>query len=155
MIALYVIIGLVVLLAIAAVISYNRFVRQRNLVQESWRQIDVELNRRHDLIPNLVETVRGYAAHERGVFEAVTQARAAAQQTLQLQQAGPEAQAPGYVTVYPCGQPVPTASNLNFVAGDTIPNAVVTSLGAGGKVCLFTFAPTHLIVDVNGWIPAI
>jgi LemA protein len=92
-IALYVIIGLVVLLAIVAVVSYNRFVRQRNLVQESWRQIDVELNRRHDLIPNLVETVRGYAAHERGVFEAVTQARAAAQQTLQSQTAGPAAQA--------------------------------------------------------------
>jgi LemA protein len=62
-------------------------------VQESWRQIDVELNRRHDLIPNLVETVRGYAAHERGVFEAVTQARAAAQQTMQSSTAGPEAQA--------------------------------------------------------------
>jgi LemA protein len=47
-------------------------------VQESWRQIDVELHRRHDLIPNLVESVKGYAAHERGVFEAVTAARSAA-----------------------------------------------------------------------------
>jgi LemA protein len=93
MIALYIIIGVVVLLLIATIVSYNRFVRQRNLVQESWRQIDVELNRRHDLIPNLVETVRGYAAHERGVFEAVTQARAAAQQTMQSPAAGPEAQA--------------------------------------------------------------
>jgi LemA protein len=93
MIALYVIIGVVVLLLLATIVSYNRFVRQRNLVQESWRQIDVELNRRHDLIPNLVETVRGYAAHERGVFEAVTQARAAAQQTMQSSSAGPEAQA--------------------------------------------------------------
>jgi LemA protein len=65
-------------LGIAVVVSYNRFVRQRNLVEESWRQIDVELHRRYDLIPNLVETVKGYAAHERGTFEAVTQARAAA-----------------------------------------------------------------------------
>src|SRR4051794_33831469 len=93
MIALYIIIGVVVLLVIATIVSYNRFVRQRNLVQESWRQIDVELNRRHDLIPNLVETVRGYAAHERGVFEAVTQARAAAQQTMQAANTGPAAQA--------------------------------------------------------------
>lgn len=63
-----------------AVSTYNGFVRLRNLVQEAWRQIDVELHRRHDLIPNLIETVKGYAAHERGVFEAVTMARAAAAQ---------------------------------------------------------------------------
>src|SRR4051794_36838937 len=93
MIALYIIIGVVVLLVIATIVSYNRFVRQRNLVQESWRQIDVELNRRHDLIPNLVESVRGYAAHERGVFEAVTQARAAAAQAQANPALGPEAQA--------------------------------------------------------------
>jgi LemA protein len=57
---------------------YNGLVRLRNLVQESWSNVDTELKRRYDLIPNLVETVRGYAAHERGVFETVTQARAAA-----------------------------------------------------------------------------
>ena len=72
----------VVLLALAIWLmsTYNVFVRLRNLVQEAWRQIDVELHRRHDLIPNLIETVKGYAAHERGVFEAVTAARAAALQ---------------------------------------------------------------------------
>jgi LemA protein len=74
-IALYIVIGLLVLLVLAAVVSYNRFVRQRNLVTESWRQVDVELQRRHDLIPNLVETVKGYAAHERGVFEEITALR--------------------------------------------------------------------------------
>ena len=68
----------IVILALWVVGIYNGFVKLRNLVQESWRQIDVELNRRHELIPNLVATVKGYAAHEQGVFEAVTQARAAA-----------------------------------------------------------------------------
>ena len=57
---------------------YNQLVSLRNLVRESWANVDTELKRRYDLIPNLVETVRGYAAHERGVFEAVAQARAAA-----------------------------------------------------------------------------
>ena len=75
---LWIVLAVLVLVAVALVVSYNRFVSQRNLVAESWRQIDVELHRRHDLIPNLVETVKGYASHERGVFEAVTQARAAA-----------------------------------------------------------------------------
>ncbi len=64
--------------------AYNGFVRSRNVIQESWRQIDVELNRRYDLIPNLVETVRGYAAHERNTLEQITalrnQARARAGQ---------------------------------------------------------------------------
>ena len=78
MTALWIVLGLVVLLAVFVAVSYNRFVSQRNLVQESWRQVDVELKRRHDLIPNLVETVKGYATHEREVFDAVTRARAAA-----------------------------------------------------------------------------
>src|SRR3954463_5768967 len=73
-----VIVAVVVIVAILLITSYNRFVKQRNLIQESWRQIDVELHRRYDLIPNLVETVKGYAAHERQTFESVTQARAAA-----------------------------------------------------------------------------
>ena len=78
-VALVVALVLLVVL-IWAVSTYNVFVRLRNLVQEAWRQIDVELHRRHDLIPNLIETVKGYAAHERGVFEAVTAARTAAAQ---------------------------------------------------------------------------
>ena len=89
MIGFWIVVGVVVLLALGAVASYNRFVRQRNLVQESWNQIDVELTRRHDLVPNLVETVKGYAAHERQTLEAVTAARAAAAAT----GTGPAAQA--------------------------------------------------------------
>ena len=74
----YVILGLVLLVLLAGVASYNRFVTQRNLIRDAFANIDTELRRRYDLIPNLVETVRGYAAHERETFEAVTRARAAA-----------------------------------------------------------------------------
>ena len=66
---------IVVGVALYAVALYNGFVRSRNLIQESWRQIDVELNRRYDLIPNLVETVRAYAAHERNTLEGITRLR--------------------------------------------------------------------------------
>src|SRR5438270_11392687 len=62
--------------------SYNRLVRQRNQVDAAWAQIDVQLKRRYDLIPNLVETVRGYAAHERGTLDAVIQARNSAVNTV-------------------------------------------------------------------------
>jgi LemA protein len=75
---LWVVLGIVVVLAIAGVVSYNRFVSQRNLIRDAWANIDTELRRRYDLIPNLVETVKGYATHEREVFENVTRARAAA-----------------------------------------------------------------------------
>ncbi|MFZ0530946.1 MAG: LemA family protein, partial [Propionicimonas sp.] len=76
---------IVVGLALYAVALYNGFVRSRNLIQESWRQIDVELNRRYDLIPNLVETVRAYAAHERNTLEGITRLR---NQAAALAQAG-------------------------------------------------------------------
>lgn len=77
-IALIVVGVLVVIVLVWGIATYNGLVRLRNLVQEAWRQIDVELHRRYDLIPNLVETVKGYASHERGVFDEVTRARAAA-----------------------------------------------------------------------------
>ena len=84
------IVAVVVIAAIALIVSYNRFVKQRNLIQESWRQIDVELHRRYDLIPNLVETVRAYAAHERHVFEEVARLRT---QAVNVQGANPEQRA--------------------------------------------------------------
>jgi LemA protein len=77
---LLVLLGIIVLLAIVLVVLYNRLVRLRNAVDNAWAQVEVQLKRRWDLIPNLVETVKGYAAHERETFEAVTQARARAQQ---------------------------------------------------------------------------
>jgi LemA protein len=72
------VIVIVVVLVLLVVLAYNGLVRKRTRTQEAWSQIDVELKRRHDLIPNLVETVKGYAAHEAGTFEAVTAARAGA-----------------------------------------------------------------------------
>lgn len=86
MIALIVILVIIVVIALALVASYNRFVSQRNAVQNAWSDIDTELKRRYDLIPNLVSTVQGYAAHERGVFEEVAQAR-----SVGLQAQGPAA----------------------------------------------------------------
>jgi LemA protein len=71
-------VGVLVVVLLVPLVLYNQLVSLRNLVRESWANVDTELKRRYDLIPNLVETVRGYAAHERGVFEAVAQARAAA-----------------------------------------------------------------------------
>jgi LemA protein len=90
MIVWIIIIAIVVLLAIWFVASYNGLVRLRNRIDSAWSQIGVQLERRHDLIPNLVETVKGYAAHEKGTLEGVVQARNAA---IQAKSAGPEEQA--------------------------------------------------------------
>ena len=80
MIWVIVLVAIVVVVALLLVALYNRLVQQRNRVDNAWAQVEVQLKRRWDLIPNLVETVKGYAAHERETFEAVTQARARAQQ---------------------------------------------------------------------------
>lgn len=80
MIVVWVIVGIVVILLIFLVATYNGLVRLRNQTKNAWAQIDVQLKRRHDLIPNLVETVRGYMKHERETLEAVTKARNLAQQ---------------------------------------------------------------------------
>jgi LemA protein len=74
-IAIIVIIAIVVLLVIVFVVIYNGLVRLRNRIDNAWSQIDVQLQRRHDLVPNLVETVKGYASHERETLERVVQAR--------------------------------------------------------------------------------
>ena len=77
-VALIVIIAILVLLAIYAIVAYNGLIRRRNQIENAWSQIDVQLKRRIDLIPNLVETVKGYAAHERETLDAVIRARNAA-----------------------------------------------------------------------------
>jgi LemA protein len=75
-----IIVVIVVVAALILVVLYNRLVRLRNRAENAWAQVDVQLRRRYDLIPNLVETVKGYASHERATFEEVTKARTAAQQ---------------------------------------------------------------------------
>lgn len=81
MIVLWIILGIIVVLGLGLALSYNRFVSQRNLIRNAFANIDTELRRRYDLIPNLVETVKGYAAHEREVFEDVARTRSAAAAT--------------------------------------------------------------------------
>jgi len=84
----WIILAIIVVIAIYAIMLYNRMVSLRQVVNQAWSDISVQLKQRHDLVPNLVETVKGYAAHERGTLEAVTQARNAA-----VSAASPEAQA--------------------------------------------------------------
>jgi len=75
MIILYIILGILFLIVLWIIFTYNRLVTLRNRAKEAWSDIDVQLKRRYNLIPNLVETVKGYAAHERELFEKVTEAR--------------------------------------------------------------------------------
>ena len=95
MIAVWIVLAILVLLALYVIVSYNSLVRVRNRTDDSWSQIDVQLRRRYDLIPNLVETVKGYAAHERQTFEAVTQART---QGMNAQGVAEQAQAENVIT---------------------------------------------------------
>ncbi len=88
MIVVWIIVILVVLVIGYAVITYNGLVSMRNRIENAWAQIDVQLKRRYDLIPNLVETVKGYASHERGTLEAVVQAR-----NMAMNAQGPQEQA--------------------------------------------------------------
>jgi len=94
-IAIIIIVGVLALLIIGFVAIYNRLVSYRNRIDNAWHQIDVQLKRRYDLIPNLIETVKGYAAHERGVFENVTKARA---QAISATSVGEQAQAENAIT---------------------------------------------------------
>src|SRR5919202_2248854 len=89
---LVILVVIVVIIALLAMSAYNGFVKSRNVIQESWRQVDVELNRRYELIPNLVETVRAYAAHERNTLEDITRLRTEAQQLSQSEGALPSQQ---------------------------------------------------------------
>jgi len=92
MTGLYIILGVVVLLLLGAVVIYNKLVTNKNMVAEGWSGIDVQLKRRNDLIPNLIETVKGYMGHERGVLEQVTELRA---KSLQAAGVGDKARAEG------------------------------------------------------------
>ena len=90
-----IIVAIIVVLLLVLVAMFNKLVRLRNRAENAWAQVDVQLRKRYDLIPNLVETVKGYASHERETFEAVTAARTAAQQAQGVQQ---QAQAENMLT---------------------------------------------------------
>jgi LemA protein len=92
---LWIVLGIVVLVLLVGVVSYNRFVSQRQQIRDAFANIDTELRRRYDLIPNLVESVRGYASHERATFENVTKARTAA---IEAQGPAQQAQAENMLT---------------------------------------------------------
>ena len=85
MLILLIVLALIALMAIAFIVVRNSMIASRNRVDEAWSGIDVQLKRRHDLVPNLVETVKGYATHEQKTFEKVTQARADAMQAASVQ----------------------------------------------------------------------
>ncbi len=87
-VVLLVLVGIVVVVLLAVVAIYNGLIRLRNQVKNAWAQIDVQLKRRHDLIPNLMETVKGYMVHERETLENVTKARTMATQASGAAQAG-------------------------------------------------------------------
>ena len=88
MVVAIIVIAVILLLGLVWVLIRNSIIGSRNRVDEAWSGIDVQLKRRHDLVPNLVETVKGYATHERETFEKVTQARAAAMQASGPAEAG-------------------------------------------------------------------
>jgi len=91
----YILLGLIALSLVGGVALYNRLVKNQNLVQEGWSGIDVQLKRRADLIPNLIETVKGYMGHERGVLERVTELRA---QSLKAGNVGEKGRVEGMLT---------------------------------------------------------
>ena len=137
LIVLVVIIVLGVLIGLWGVTTYNRLIRLRNQVQEAWQQIDVELTRRHDLIPNLVETVKGYASHERETLDAVVRARAAATApgasvAQQAQQEGELSQALGRLLAISEAYP-DLKANQNFLALQNELGATEDRIAAGRR----------------------
>ena len=118
-----ILIAVVVLLLLYVIVTYNGLVRLRNRAENAWAQVDVQLRKRYDLIPNLVETVKGYAAHERGTFEAVTQARTAAQQAQGVHQ---QAEAENMCCTDLC-QSRPGWSTINVIASGNVPQLKVSA----------------------------
>jgi LemA protein len=119
MIVFFVILAIVALIVLFLIFAYNGLIRRRNQIENAWSQIDVQLKRRLDLIPNLVETVKGYAAHERETLERVIQARNAAMQAPSTPHAQAEAdnQLSGALkSIFALGEAYPDLkANQNFL----------------------------------------
>lgn len=160
---MYWLIGIVVLLLVLWALAYNRLVQLRNRVDNSWAQVDVQLKRRYDLIPNLVETVKGYASHEKETFERVIQARNAAQAAQ-----GPEeaAQAENVLTGalrqlfalaenYPQLQAAPNFAELQTQLSDTENRIAVSRQIYNDSVLTYNNAvqsvPTNLVANMSGF----
>ncbi|MGA7269862.1 MAG: LemA family protein [Acidimicrobiia bacterium] len=160
---MYWLIGIVVLLLVLWALAYNRLVQLRNRVDNSWAQVDVQLKRRYDLIPNLVETVKGYASHEKETFERVVEARNAAQAAQ-----GPEeaSQAENVLTGalrqlfalaenYPQLQAAPNFAELQTQLSDTENRIAVSRQIYNDSVLTYNNAvqsvPTNLVASMSGF----
>lgn len=152
-----------ILVAVLGIVLYNRLVEARNRVDNAWGQVDVQLKRRYDLIPNLVETVRGYASHERETLDAVVQARGAAQAA-----SGPEEQgaAENVLTgalrrlfalaeAYPELRAAPNFADLQAQLADTENRIAVSRQIYNDSVLTYNNAvqtvPTNLVAGLGGF----
>ena len=165
MIWLVIIVVVIAALLLFLVFVYNRLVRLRNRTQNAWAQVDVQLRRRYDLIPNLVETVKGYAAHEQGTFEDVTKARTAAQQAQGVQG---QAQAENALTAaigrlfavaeaYPQLRATENFQQLQAQLADTEQKIAVSRQVYNDTVLTYNNAtqtvPTNLVAGIFGFAP--
>ena len=165
MIWLAIVVVVIAALLLFLVFVYNRLVRLRNRTQNAWAQVDVQLRRRYDLIPNLVETVKGYAAHEQGTFEEVTKARTAAQQAQGVQD---QAQAENALTAaigrlfavaeaYPQLRATENFQQLQAQLADTEQKIAVSRQVYNDTVLTYNNAtqtvPTNLVAGTFGFAP--
>jgi LemA protein len=162
---LAIVVVVIAALLLFLVFVYNRLVRLRNRTQNAWAQVDVQLRRRYDLIPNLVETVKGYAAHEQGTFEEVTKARTAAQQAQSVQD---QAQAENALTAaigrlfavaeaYPQLRATENFQQLQAQLADTEQKIAVSRQVYNDTVLTYNNAtqtvPTNLVAGTFGFAP--
>src|SRR3954447_13577946 len=132
----WIVIAVVVVLALWTIWAFNRLVKYRNRADEGWAQIDVQLRRRYDLIPNLVKTVEGYAAHERETFEEVTAARSRAEnaQGVAGQADAENAVSSGLRQLLAVAENYPDLkANANFLALQEDPRGPESKIASAGK----------------------
>lgn len=166
MIAVGVVLALIALVALYAIGIYNKLVKGKNLVAEGWSGIDVQLKKRYDLIPNLVETVKGYAAHERETFESVTRARTAAQQatTVEGQQAAEKQLSGALMNLMAVAERYPELkANTNFLELQSALSAVEGDIEKSRRYyngtvreqnTLIESFPSNLIANAYGFLKA-
>jgi LemA protein len=152
------IVVVVLLVAILLAFLYNKLVRLRNRTENAWSQVDVQLRRRYDLIPNLIETVKGYAAHERATFDEVTRARTAAQQAGTVEeQAGAENALFAVAEAYPQLRATENFQQLQAQLEETESKIAVSRQIYNDTVLTYDNAietvPTNLMAGIFGFGP--